>query len=119
MSNKTRNPQHYVIGDDIEVSDVDLAGEAVYVNGERLTDERVERMAEESVRLARIREANLIPGGKSLSGGSKHSPIVQTRVPDVMHVKLRRIADDRHVSMSKLLREALDDLVEREETHLS
>ena len=119
MSNKTRNPQHYVIGDDIEVSDVDLADEAVYVNGERLTDERVERMAAESVRLAREREANLIPGGKSLSGGGKHSPIVQTRVPDVMHVKLRRIADERHVSMSKLLREALDDLVEREGTRLS
>lgn len=49
--------KRYVIGDDVEVDDVDLEQEAVYVNGERLTDERVEQMAAESVRLARAREA--------------------------------------------------------------
>lgn len=48
----------YVIGVDVEVDDVDLEQEAVYVNGERLTDERVEQMAAESVRLAHSREAN-------------------------------------------------------------
>ena len=44
-----------MIGDEVEVSDVNLAEEAVYVNGERLTDERVEQMAAESMRLARLR----------------------------------------------------------------
>ncbi|AFC54994.1 hypothetical protein MPRI_00970 [Mycobacterium paraintracellulare] len=47
----------YVIGDDVEVDDVDLGQEAVYVNGVRLTNERVEQMAAESVALARSREA--------------------------------------------------------------
>ncbi len=41
-----------------EVSDIDLGQEAVYVNGERLTEERAGRMAAELVRLARAREAN-------------------------------------------------------------
>lgn len=39
-----------------QVSDIDLDQEAVYVNGERLTEERAEQMAAESVRLARARE---------------------------------------------------------------
>lgn len=52
--------KRYVIGDDVEVDDVDLEQEAVYVNGERLTDERVEQMATESVRLARAREAKAL-----------------------------------------------------------
>ncbi|CKN58887.1 CopG family DNA-binding protein [Mycobacterium tuberculosis] len=45
MTKKPRNPADYVIGDDVEVSDVDLKQEEVYVDGERLTDERVEQMA--------------------------------------------------------------------------
>lgn len=56
MTKKPRNPADYVIGDDVEVSDVDLKQEEVYVDGERLTDERVEQMASESLRLARERE---------------------------------------------------------------
>lgn len=40
-----------------DISDVDLDEEEIYVNGERLTDERVEQMAAESVRLARARDA--------------------------------------------------------------
>lgn len=52
-----KDPKEYVIGDDVEVDDVDLEQEAVYVNGVRLTDERVEQMAAESVALARAREA--------------------------------------------------------------
>lgn len=55
MTKKPRNPADYVIGDDVEVSDVDLKQEEVYVDGERLTDERVEQMASESLRLARER----------------------------------------------------------------
>ncbi|CKN78752.1 CopG family DNA-binding protein [Mycobacterium tuberculosis] len=43
MTKKPRNPADYVIGDDVEVSDVDLKQEEVYVDGERLTDERVDR----------------------------------------------------------------------------
>jgi fructose-bisphosphate aldolase class 1 len=111
---KTRNPADYLIGDDIEVTDVDLDQEEVYVNGERLTDERVEQMAEESVRLARERGANLVPGGKSLSGGTKHSPAVQVVVSEATHAKLKELAHNRKMSVSKLLRPVLDEFAQRE-----
>lgn len=110
----TKDPHDYVIGDDVEVSDVDLDKEAVFVNGERLTDERVEEMAAESVRLARAREANLVPGGKSLSGDGTHSPIMQTRVPAAVRDQLQEIAKRRGVGTSKLLREAIDQFLRTE-----
>lgn len=71
-------------------------------------------MAEESVRLAREREANLIPGGKSLSGGTAHSPAVQVVVSETTHANLRQLARSRKMSMSKMLRPVLDDFVQRE-----
>lgn len=114
MTKKPRNPADYVIGDDVQVSDVDLKQEEVYVDGERLTDERVEQMASESLRLAREREANLIPGGKSLSGGSAHSPAVQVVVSKATHAKLKELARSRKMSVSKLLRPVLDEFVQRE-----
>jgi hypothetical protein len=112
------DPKDYEID---PADDIDLDREEIHtVTGQRVDNALADLMAKEAERrTAARRAANLIPGGKSLSGGTKHSPVVQTRVPDVMHVKLQRIADNRHVSMSKLLREALDDLVEREETRLS
>lgn len=111
---KTRSAADYVIGDDVEVTDVDLEHEEIYVNGQRLTDERVEQIAAESVRLAREREANLIPGGKSLSGGTKHSPAVQVVVSEATHTRLKELAQRRQVSVSKLLRPVLDEFVERQ-----
>lgn len=111
---KARNPADYVIGGNAELSDVDLTQEEVYIKGERLTDERVEQMAAESVRLAREREANLIPGGKSLSGGSEHSPAVQVVVSKATHDKLKELARGRKMSVSKLLRPVLDEFAQRE-----
>jgi fructose-bisphosphate aldolase class 1 len=111
---KERNPADYIVGDDVEVTDVDLDQEDVYVNGQRLTDERVEQMAEESVRLARDREANLIPGGKSLSGGAKHSPAVQVVVSETTYARLKDLARNRKMSVSKLLRPVLDEFAKRE-----
>lgn len=58
--------------------------------------------------IAEARRRNLIPGGKSLSGGSTVSPTLQVRVP----VDLRRRLDERAaaegVSVSKLTRRALE-----------
>lgn len=94
-----------------EVSDIDLAEEEFQFEGERLTEQRAEHLAEKAFRPS----DNLIPGGKSLSGNNTHSPVVQTRVPATVHAKLQVLADRRHVSVSKLLREAINQFVEREE----
>jgi fructose-bisphosphate aldolase class 1 len=111
---KKRNPADYVIGDDVEVTDVDLDQEEVYVDGERLTDGRVEQMADESVRLVCERDATLVPGGKSLSGGTRHSPPVQVVVSEATHAKLKELAHNRKMSVSKLLCPVLDEFVQKE-----
>jgi len=96
-----------------EVSDIDLTQEDFEFDGQRLTEQRAEQLAEKAFRPS----DNLIPGGKSLSGNNTHSPVVQTRVPAAVHAKLQGLADRRHVSVSKLLREAINQFVEREERH--
>ena len=99
-----------------EIEDVDLDAEEVYVNGERLTEAKVNAAAEELERRdARDRAANLIPGGKSLSGDGSHSPVLQARVPADVRARLDAIADRRGVRTSKLLREAINQFIEREE----
>lgn len=63
--------------------DVDLDAEVVMVDGERLTNAAADALADEAARVSRERSmANLNREGRvSLSGGGRHSPTVQTRVP--------------------------------------
>src|SRR5271155_2113196 len=91
---------------------VDLNEEEIYVGGERLTDERPEEIAAEVV--AKAQDNNLRPGGKSLSGNGKNSPVVQVRVSEQTRDRLRAIANARGMSVSKLSRKVLDQFVERE-----
>ncbi|ULP49210.1 ribbon-helix-helix protein, CopG family [Mycolicibacter virginiensis] len=41
--------------------------------------------------------------------------MVQARVPATLHAKLQALADRRHISLSKLLREAIHEFMERKE----
>jgi phenylpyruvate tautomerase PptA (4-oxalocrotonate tautomerase family) len=94
----------------VEVADLDK--EEYYVGGERLTEDGAEQMVAEV--LAKAQAAGLRPGGKSLSGGTKHSPVVQVRVSEMTRDQLREIARSRRMSVSKLSRKVLDDFVARE-----
>ena len=100
MTKKTN--VEYVVGPDL-----DLDVEDFQYQGERLTNERAEQIAEET--LAELRRRNLIPGGKSLSGGSVHSPRVQFRVPQDLREQAERVAEYEGVSLSALARHALED----------
>lgn len=60
--------------------------------------------------LTRVRAKNLLPGGKSLSGDRKHSPVVQVRVSEHTRDKLQAIAMARGMSVSKLSRKVLDEI---------
>ncbi|ETZ55312.1 DNA-binding protein [Mycobacterium avium] len=93
-----------------EVSDIDLKKEDFQFHGERLTEARAEELAEQKFR----RADNLVPGGKSLSRDGTHSPVMQTRVPAEVRAKFQAIAARRGVRPSKLLREAIDQFIERE-----
>jgi predicted HicB family RNase H-like nuclease len=99
------DPAKFVVGPDATIEDIDLDVDEVYFRGERLTNEGAEALAEET--LAEIRKRNLVPGRKSLSGGTTHSPRVQFRVPDEIREQAEKRAREQGVSLSVLAREAL------------
>ena len=101
------DPKNYVIGPDATIDDVDLDEEEVFLpDGTRLTEQRAGQIAAET--LAEIRRRNLVPGRKSLTGGSEHSPRVQFRVPDSIREKAEQRAAAEGKSLSALAREPLE-----------
>jgi predicted HicB family RNase H-like nuclease len=103
MSRKTKT--EYVVGPDLDLD----KEEFILKDGRRLTNELADQIADET--LAEVRRRNLIPGGKSLSGGGVHSPRVQFRVPQDLREQAERVAEDEGVSLSALARHALEDYV--------
>ncbi|MEX2290477.1 MAG: DNA-binding protein [Mycobacteriales bacterium] len=99
------NPKDYVVRGDASIDDVDLDVEVVTVKGRRLTEAGAEQLAQETLAEARLR--NLIPGRKSLSEGSTHSPRVQFRVPKAVAIEAQNRARAEGKSLSELAREAL------------
>ena len=93
-----------ILRDGVRVIDVDK--EPVLHEGERLTQERVRQLVAD----ARVkRTANLVPGGKSLSGDGRHSPSITVRVPEATLLELQNRADCERVSVSKLVRKAVEE----------
>lgn len=62
--------------------------------------------------LAEVRRRNLVPGRKSLSGGSVHPPRVQFRVPEAIRERAEQRAAAEGKSLSALAREALERYLE-------
>lgn len=106
------DPSEIKFDENTVVEEIDLDKEIVYVGGERLTEQRAQETAAEV--LAKAAALNLRPGGKSLSGNGKHSPVVQVRVSERTRDRLRSIAKSRGMSVSKLSRRVLDEFVERQ-----
>lgn len=107
-----KNPIDYVIGPDATIEDGNLDELEIYYEGERLTEARAAELGEQAACEAReARDANLIPGRKSLSGGGKHSPVVQFRVSETTRIKLEAIAKARKMTVSKLSRQVIDEFV--------
>lgn len=99
-------PHDYVFGPDADIDDADLDATEVIVDGERVTEQRAEQIVADT--LAEVRKRNLVPGGKSLSGGGAQSPTVQFRVPEATRKRLIERAEAEGVTPSKLARKALN-----------
>lgn len=100
----------YRVRPDSPVSDIDLDEEEfVLSDGRRLTEELAEQIADEVVGR---RHPNLVPGRKSLSGGAKHSPVVQARLSESTYDRFRRLAEARQVSLSAIAREAVEEYLD-------
>lgn len=101
------DPSKYTVTDDDSIEDVDLDTQVVRLkDGRRLTNELAEQLAAKT--LAEARRWNLVPGRKSLSGGATHSPRVQFRLPDSLRAAAEKRAAEEGVSLSVLVREALE-----------
>ncbi len=100
-----RTKAKYVIAPDLDLDEEEF----ILKDGRRLTNDLADQIAGET--LAEVRRRNLIPGGKSLSGGGIHSPRVQFRVPEELRAQAERIAEGEGVSLSALARHALEDYV--------
>jgi len=91
-----------------EVVEIDLDKVVLHgLDGQRITEESLEREALEDERRFR---AGLVPGGKSLSGGSTHSPNLRVVVGESTADLVRERAAEANMSVSKWLRR----LIERE-----
>lgn len=93
----TFGPETEFIDDDTPVTLPDgtvLDGDAADEYAERVKDN--------------IRRRNLVPGGKSLSGGGKHSPVLQVRLPEETRKRLHELAEEQGVSDSKVARAAIE-----------
>lgn len=95
------NPKKYVVTEQTKISGIDLDVEDFQHGGERLTEKDAEAIAERVLR-----------GGRpSLSGKAVHSPKVSLRVSPETRSKLEDIAAERHVSVSEVAREAIEQYV--------
>jgi len=70
-----------------------------------ITEESLARDADEAERRQR---AGLIPGGKSLSGGGKHSPAVRVVLPEAVLAQVRARAGEADMSVSRYLRRVIE-----------
>lgn len=101
------NARRPEFGADVKL--IDVATEDVVYQGVPLTDKRVEEIVEN---LRAVSEANLIPGGKSLSAPGVHSPRVSYRVPEDVLDAAERQSDAEGITLSKLGRKALIEYLE-------
>ena len=103
------DPTRYVVGpDSIDAGDIDLDEVVIHnaATGERVTEAMLEA---EAIEMEKTRPW-LIPGGKSLSGGTVHSPTLRTVVSEATAEKARAKAKARRMSLSKYIR----GLIERD-----
>lgn len=105
------DPRKYTFDENTEIVDVDLDDEIVMFEGERLTEARAQEVADDV--LAEVRRRNLRPGGKSLTGGSAVSPVLQVRVPRELKDSLERESKSRNIGLSKLVRSILEGHVKK------
>ena len=95
------DPKKHIITEQTKITDIDLDVEEFRHGGKRLTEKDAEAIADRVLR-----------GGRpSLSGKARHSPQVSLRVSPETRSKLEGIAAERHVSVSEVAREAIEQYV--------
>ena len=103
MPTRYRDPKFPVtIPTDVSVSDIDLDTEPFRAGGQRLTEARAGRIADEPASRSGA-------GRPSLTAPGKHSPALNLRIPGNTKQRLEEVARQRGVRQSTIVREALDE----------
>jgi len=90
-----------------EVGDIDLDETVIHdQSGNRVTEADVEAEYQEA---KRARSNNLLPGGKSLSGGTTHSPRLHLVVPADSERRIKEEAKRADMSVSRWLRRTMEE----------
>ena len=106
---KTRYKVHPLPKDETRDEDyVDLDKEEIYLSdGTRLTDEITNKWAHE------IENNPRYSGRPSLTGKKEISPEIKARVPQHLKDFTKQLADERNLTVSTVIREALFEYLER------
>lgn len=79
------------------------------VDGNFTAEQEIDYAREAEEALPKFRRgAGLIPGGKSLSGGKKHSPTVQVVLSEDVKARLTEEAEHAGMSVSKYARQLIE-----------
>lgn len=98
----TTNPAH-----NADFADFDPQTDHYTFQGQEVTEELAEKLERKAARSGV--PSQLIPGGKSLSGGRVHSPRIQVVVSQKVQRNLKRDAKRRGISVSKLVRRLVEE----------
>ena len=101
-----RKPKVYRIAgkDYVQGKDVNLSKEAIFsANGQRITEELLEEIVQESF----VRGI----GRPSLTAPTVHSPEIKARVPAPLKDKLEEVAQARGETPSALIRQAVEEFL--------
>ena len=101
-----RKPKVYRIAgkDYVQGKDVNLSKEAIFTtNGQRITEELLEEIVQESF----VRGI----GRPSLTAPTVHSPEIKARVPAPLKEKLEEVAQSRGETPSALIRQAVEEFL--------
>jgi hypothetical protein len=99
--------KYRIIPGGYQVIDIDLDTAGLHtLSGDPITEESCH---EASLDAERKYRAGLIPGGKSLSGGGKHSPRFQVILGENTAEQVREAAHQEHMSVSKWLRRTVEE----------
>ena len=113
MARSKPDPDDYIVGDDADVTEIDLDEEEFVYRGKRLREADAERLAQETLESIRRGEPSLEQirrnrGRPSLTGKTQRSPQVAFRLTPELRAKVEARAKAEGKPVSQIARDALE-----------
>ena len=113
MARRKPDPDDYVVGEDADVSNIDLDQEEFSYRGKRLLEADAERIADQTVESIRkgkppIEQIRRNRGRPSLTGRTQRSPQVAFRLTPELRAKVEARARAEGKPVSQIARDALE-----------